>query len=61
MYRVMLGQRPHDNGVARLVIGGQLPLLLGNDAAVLLRPGNDLDHRLVDAGLIDGRLVLAAR
>ena len=34
--------------MARLVVGGDLPVLLDLGAAFLLRAGDDLDHRLLD-------------
>ena len=45
---VVVGQAVHHDGMARLVIGRQLPLVLGDDAAVLLGPGDDLDLRRPD-------------
>ena len=60
MHRIVLGQRPHYHGVTRLVIRSQLPLLLGDHAAVLLGTGDHLDDRLVDGRLVNSHLVLTA-
>ena len=53
-------QRVHHDGMARLVIGGQLPLVLRHNAAALLRSGEDLDLRLLEVRHGD-ELVAAAR
>ena len=44
----MLRQRQGCDGVARLVVGGQLPLPLGHHTAALFGTGEHLDHRLAD-------------
>ena len=61
MHRVVVGQRVDDHGVTRLVIGRQLPLDLRDHAAALLRPGDDLDDRLVDHILGDELLIPPSR
>ncbi len=58
--RLVRGQRVHHDGVPRLVIGGQLPLVLGHDAAALFGAGEDLDLRLLEVRHGD-ELVAAAR
>ena len=60
MHRVVVGQGVDDHGVTRLVIGSEAALLLRDDAAVLLRPGDDLDDGLVDGILGDELLAAAA-
>ena len=67
MHRPHIRQHMEQNGVARLVVGRDALILLGDDAALLLRADTDLDKRLVDILLhqifavflrgIDGRLV----
>ena len=59
MHRVLGGQVVDDNGVARLVVGGELPLPLDDHPALLLRPGDHLDHRLVELGHADEAVVSA--
>ena len=66
-HRVVIRQGVHHHGVPRLVVGRQLPLVLGDDPAPLLRSGDDLDLRrfqvlhgdepLVLSGGQQGRLV----
>ena len=53
-------QRVHHDGMARLVIGGQFPLVLRHNAAALLGSGEDLDLRLLEVRHGD-ELVAAAR
>ena len=50
MDRVRRGQTVHGHGVARLVDGGEPPLLLADDAAALFRTGDDLHHGLFQIG-----------
>ena len=42
------GQAVVHDGVARLVVGRELPLVLRHHAATLLRTGDDLDDRLLE-------------
>ena len=51
--RVVVGQSVHHDGVARLVIRRQAALMLRNDAAVLLGPGDDLDDGLIEQRHVD--------
>ena len=46
-HRVLPRQSVHHNGMARLVIGSQLPLMLRDDPALFLRTGDDLDLRVL--------------
>ena len=48
VHRVVFRQGLHHHGVARLVPGGQLPLVPGDHPAALLRARQDLDLRLVE-------------
>ena len=48
MDRVLALQVVDDHGVAGLVVGGELPGVVGDHPALLLRPGDDLEHGLVE-------------
>ena len=50
MDRVLSLQAVNDDGVSRLVIGGELPLPVDDRLALLLRSGDDLNHRRVEVG-----------
>ena len=61
MHGVLRRQMVHGDGVARLMIGGQLPFMLRNDTAALFRPGNDLDHCILHVLHGDGAAVALRR
>ena len=44
--RILRGQDVHRDGVARFVDGGKTLFVLGDEAAMLFRAGNDLDERI---------------
>ena len=58
MDRVHTGKAVVHHRVARLVVGGQPPLVFRHHPALLLRPGDDLDHRLLEVRHGDELLVL---
>ena len=48
MHRVLGFQLVDDHGVARLMVGGELPGVEGDHPALLFRPGDDLQHGLME-------------
>ena len=58
---VLRGQDVHRDGVARLVDGSELFLVLRDDAAVLLRAGDDFNERVLEILHRDDAAALACR
>ena len=59
VHRVGVGQEVAHQGVAHLVVGGHHPLLLGEQAALLLGAGDHAHDPLLELGLLDQALALA--
>lgn len=57
MHRVLARQVVHHHGVAGLMEGRELTLLLRDDPAVLFRAGNNLDDGFLNGFLPDHRFI----